>query len=109
MVNKNVEKDFWKDVPVISTYTLEQAIDDGVLVKVGQCGKHQVIFTANLFYDGYEDKQKRMILVQKGIDMLKVPDPQDSDTMRLRVLDKDKIWVIWDSNNVFTFMKCEDY
>ncbi|OGS23237.1 MAG: hypothetical protein A2252_09130 [Elusimicrobia bacterium RIFOXYA2_FULL_39_19] len=102
-------KNIFDDMPIISAYTLEQAISDGILVKVGQCGRYAVIFTANLFYDGgYEDKDKRMILVQKGIEMLKQSGPEDSDCMRLRVVEKDKIWVIADGQAV-TFMRPEDY
>ena len=99
---------FWKDAEVISTYTLEQAIEDGVLVRVGLCGKYPVIFTSNLFSEGYEDKGKRMTLVNKGLEMLKVPDPEDTEYMRLRVIEKDKIWVIADGQAI-TFMKPSDY
>ena len=108
MEDKTVEKDFWEDVPVISSYTLEQALDDGVLVRVGLCGKYPVVFTSNLFADGYEDKDRRTALVQKGIEMLKLPDPEDSDSMRLRVIEKDKLWVIADGQAI-TYMKPEDY
>jgi len=107
---ENKTTDFWKDVPVISTYTLEQAIDDGVLVKVGQCGRYSVIFTANLFYDGYEDKDKRGELINRGLTMLKLPDPEDSEFMRLRVLEKDRIWVIFDTQGeILTWLRPEDY
>jgi len=93
---------------VIFAYTLEQAISDGVLVKVGNLGKLPVIFTTNLLEDGYEDKETRLVLINKGIEMLKKPDPEDSEYMKLRVIEKDKIWVIWDGNGI-TYLKPEDY
>ena len=83
---------------VISRYTQEQAIEDGILVKVGTCGKLRVVFTSNLFYDGYEEKEKRTELVKKGLEMLKQRDKEDTDYMKLRVIKKDKIWVILDGN-----------
>jgi len=94
---------------VISTYTQAQAIADGVLVVTGYCGNQKVIFTTNLFYDGYsEDVEKRTELVKKGLEMLKKDDPEDSNYMRLRVIEKGKIWVIWNHEGI-TFMKPEDY
>ena len=93
---------------IISRYTQEQAIEDGILVKVGACGKLRVVFTTNLFYDGYEEKEKRIELVKKGLEMLKQPDKEDTDYMKLRVIEKDKIWVILDGNGI-TFLKPEDY
>lgn len=93
---------------IIYSYTQEQAIEDGILVKVGACGKVPVIFTTNLFYDGYEDREKRVELVKKGLEMLKQPDKEDTDYMKLRVIEKDKIWVILDGNGI-TFLKPEDY
>ena len=101
-------KSFWDDAPVISVYTQEQAIADGLLVKVGQCGKYPVIFTSNLLSDGFEDTEKRTALVQKGLALLQKPDEEDTEDMKLRVLEKDKIWVIADGNGI-TFMKPEDY
>ena len=94
---------------VIYTYTREQAIEDGVLVPVGHIGNQSVVFTSNLFADGYEDEQKRKELVNRGLTMLRQPDPEDSDYMKLRVIEKDKIWVIWHAGEGFTFMRPEDY
>lgn len=93
---------------IISRYTQEQAIEDGILVKVGSCGKLPVIFTTNLFYDGYEEQEKRIELVKKGLEMLKQPDKEDTNYMKLRVIEKDKIWVILDGDGI-TFLKPEDY
>ena len=93
---------------VISVYTQEQAIEDGVLIHAGDCGKQKVLFTSNLFYDGFEDLQKRTALVKRGLEMLKKDDLEDTSYMRLRVIEKDKIWVIWNAEGI-TFMKPEDY
>ena len=98
-----------EDFEVIYTYTREQAIEDGVLVPVGHIGNQSVVFTSNLFADGYEDEQKRKELVNRGLEMLRQSDPEDTDYMKLRVIEKDKIWVIWHAGEGFTFMKPEDY
>lgn len=94
---------------VIYAYTREQAIEDGVLVPVGTAGNQSVVFTSNLFADGYEDKEKRIALVNRGIEMLKKPDPEDTPYMKLRVIERDKIWVIWHAGEGVTFLKPEDY
>lgn len=93
---------------VISVYTQEEAIEDGVLVPVGRCGHYSVIFTSNLFHDGYEDKEARITLIERGVKMLNDPDPEDTSDMRLRVIERDKIWVILDGNGI-TFMQPSDY
>ena len=94
---------------VIFAYTQAQAIEDGVLIVVGYCGKEKVVFTRTLFYDGYEDVEKRKALVMRGLELLKVPDAEDSEYMKLRVIEKDKLWVIWSAGDGLVFMKPEDY
>ena len=100
--------------PIISEYTMDQVIGDGILIEVGEVqredgAKIKVVFTRNLFEEGgYEDKTKRVALVTKGMELLKNSDPEDTDYMRLRVIVKGKIWVIHDGNGI-TFMKPEDY
>ena len=97
------------DTPeIISIYTQDQAIKDGILVLVGSLDKQRIVFTSSLFYDGYEDKEKRVALLKKGLELLNEDDPEDTPYMRLRVIEKDKIWVIWNAEG-FTFMKPEDY
>ena len=66
---------------VISIYTQEQAIEDGILVHVGQLTTGQkVVFTTNLFETGgYEDQVKRINLVQQGILLLQNLDHEDTD------------------------------
>ena len=94
---------------VIFAYTQAQAIEDGVLIVVGYCGKERVVFTSNLFYDGYDDAQRRRELVTRGLELLRLPDPEDSEYMKLRVIEKDKLWVVWDASDGFVFMKPEDH
>jgi type I site-specific restriction endonuclease len=99
--------DFWG--PVISKYTAKDAVEDGIFVEVGSVGKNPVYFTTNLFESGgYQDYEKRVNLVKRGLDMLNKEDPEDSDYMRLRVIEKDEIWVVYNGEGI-TFMKPEDY
>ena len=67
-----------------------------------------MLFTSSLFYDGFEDLHKRTELVKRGLEMLGKDDPEDTSYMRLRVIEKGKIWVIWNTEGI-TFMKPEDY
>ena len=95
--------------PVISKYTARDAVEDGIFVEVGSVGKNPVYFTTNLFESGgYQDCDKRVGLVKHGLDMLYEYDPEDSDYMRLRVIEKDEIWVVYNGEGI-TFMKPEDY
>ena len=100
--------------PIVSEYTTDQAIEDGILVEVGEVrgkdgSKIRVIFTRALFEEGgYEDEARRVALVARGMMLLKKPDPEDTDYMRLRVIEEGEVWVIHDGNGI-TFMKPEDY
>jgi len=111
------EESLFNKENVIYEYTQEQAIEDGILVVVGSCGRQRIIFTTNLFSDYLEegkdgdnkvDIKKLRGTIKKGLNMLKRPDKEDSKYMRLRVIEKDRIWVIWNTEG-FTFMKPEDY
>lgn len=91
----------------ISVYTKEQAIQDGILIKVDYLSNTNlpVTFTSNLFSDvkdHYND------IIKKGLDLLNKKDPEDDDNYKLRVIEKNQIWVIANSEGV-TFMKPEDY
>ena len=94
---------------VISSYSQDQAIEDGVLVFVGYAGIERVVFTRTLFDEGYEDEMLRKALVKRGLSLLREDDPEDSPTMRLRVIERDKLWVIWNSGEGVIFLKPEDY
>jgi len=94
---------------VISTYTQDQAIDDGFLVFTGNWGDERVLFTSALFAQGYEDAEKRTRLIELGLKHLRQPDKEDTAEMRLRVIEKNKIWVIWNPGYGVTFLQPEDY
>jgi len=98
---------------VIFSYTAEQAEEDGILVRLPEyAGSHgePVYITRGLFDEGgYEDAEKRKRLVETGFDLLKMFDEEDKFSSRkLRVIEKDKIWVIEDGVAV-TFLRPEDY
>ena len=46
--------------------------------------------------------------MNKGLELLKKYDSEDTDFMRLRVIEKDEIWVVYNGEGI-TFMKPEDY
>lgn len=94
---------------VISSYSQDEAIEDGSLVFVGHIGKERVVFTRSLFDQGYEDESKRKAFIEKGLELICREDPEDSPEMRLRVIEKGKTWVIWHVGEGFTFLKPEDY
>lgn len=91
----------------ISVYTKEQAIEDGILIKVGYLSnlKLPVLFTTNLFED-VKDRYREIIA--RGLELLNQKDPEDDGYYKLRVIEKGKIWVITNAEGV-TFMKPEDY
>ena len=93
---------------VIYRYTAKDAVEDGLFVPVGSIGKYPVYFTSNLFAEGYEDEGKRRALVERGLQMLRRKDSEDTDYMRLRVIEKDQIWVTMTGEG-YTFMKPADY
>ena len=100
-------ENLFSDAEVVYSYTLEDALNDGVLVKTGFLEKSKllVVFTANLFSD-VKDHYKNII--DKGLKLLSEPGKEDTPWMKLRVIEKNKIWVIANSEAV-TFMKPEDY
>ena len=94
---------------VVFEYSRDQAISDGILVPVGYAGSRRIVLTRGLFEKGYEDEGCRKDLIQKGLALLKVPDPEDTPLMRLRVMVPGKIWVIWHEGEGLTFLEPEDY
>jgi len=85
-------------------YTRQQAIEDGILVSLTD----SIVFTANLFSEGYEDTEKRNSLIEKGLKLLAIPDAEDSETFKLRIIEQDQIWVIADPSGI-TYLKPDDY
>lgn len=112
-------EEFWGEP--ISIYSREQAIEDGIMAPVGEVatekGKITVCFTSNLLAGGgYDtDSERRKWLVNHGLQKLKEKDQEDSETMRLRVLEdpkdpveRGKIYCILDGDGI-VLMRPEDY
>ena len=74
----------------ISVYTLQNALDDGILVKVGELSnlKIPVVFTSNLFNDV---KNHYNEIVKKGLEMLNTKDDEDCEHPRMRIIEKNHI------------------
>ena len=64
-----------------------------------------IIFTSNLFSEVQETFQG---IILKGLALLAEPDPEDSEFMKLRVIEKGKIWVVLNSEGCI-FMMPEEY
>ena len=92
---------------IIDVYSQEQAIADGIIVKVGVLKpvNLSVLFTTNLFE---EVKGCYKEIIDKGLKLLSKPDKEDSPYLKLRVIEDGKIWVVAKAEGV-TFMKPEDY
>jgi hypothetical protein len=68
-----------------------------------------VYFAASLWEQGYKKSVKRReVLVKAGIELLKRPDPEDTDYMRLRVIRDGRLWVIAEPGKL-TYLKPSDY
>ncbi len=93
---------------LIYRYTAEDAVRDGLFVPVGFVGEYPAYFTSNLFVEGYEQQERRGELVRRGLELLRQYDPEDTDYLRLRVIEKNEIWVTLTGEG-YTFMKPEDY
>ena len=106
---------FFDDADVISVYTREDAIQDGVLVKLdvrASGNPLDVCFTTNLWADYKADELHRLraTLIMTGLTRLNADDPEDLPGVRkLRVVVEDRIWVIEDTDGAITFMRPEDY
>ena len=100
---------------IISTYTTEEAVEDGVLVPLGTVGRTPVYATRNCFdRAGLDNPLQRKGVVLEAVDVLNRPDPEDDGFRKLRVLHKgiaadyDCLWVILDGQGI-TIMFPEDY
>jgi hypothetical protein len=86
------------------TYTRQQAISDGIIVPITE----RMVFTTNLFSEGYEDVDKRTRLIEQGLSLLAIPDSEDSETFKLRIIEQDQIWLIQNIEGL-CFLKPDDY
>ena len=107
--------DLFEDADVISVYTREDAIRDGVLVRfdVRASGRPlDICFTATLWavYGAEEVHRLRMTLIMAGLAQLNQHDPEDLPGVRkLRAIVEDRIWVVEDVDGAITFMRPSDY
>lgn len=107
--------DLFQDADIISVYTREDAIRDGVLVRLDVRASGEpldICFTANLWavYGADDIHRLRTTLIMAGLTRLNQPDPEDLPGVRkLRVIVEDRIWVVWDTDGAITFMRPEDY
>jgi len=107
-----MQAELFDDAEVISTYTAEQAVEDGILVEVGRAGNCPVYITRNCMVtlELEEDDEKRREVVELCLHALQQPDREDDDYRCLRALTVDdvKVWAILDGQGV-TIMRPEDY
>lgn len=68
-------------------------------------GHVPVLFTHNLFS---EVKEIYKQITERGLELLRESDKEDTDYMKLRIIQEYKIWVNANAEGV-TFMKPEDY
>ena len=107
--------DLFQDADVISVYTRDDAIQDGVLVRLDVRESRKLLdvcFTANLwaYYKGDQMRRLCTTLIMAGLTQLKQPDPEDLPGVRkLRVIVEDRIWVVQDTDGAITFMRPKDY
>lgn len=102
----------FNDMTVISRYSAEAAIADGVLVEVGAVGTNRVLFTASLLHDGYTDAERRRWLIGKALQALKRHDHTDDEGGKFRCLrfepEGEEVFVVLDGAGI-TLMRPEDY
>ena len=94
----------------ISYRNRKKDLEDYILVEVGSLITGEIILFTRILFEshGYEDHKRRIQLVNRGLSLLKKPDPDDSANMMLRVVEKDNIWVVI-YGDYLTFMRPEEY
>lgn len=110
--------DIFKDAQVISVYTLQQAIDDGVLVEVFKnrwpelSGGKPIVATSHLFNE-VSEAAPEAALIEVWNEFVHwnrniKPTLAESEQMFVTEMDGKKIWLIED-RQAFTMMYPEDY
>jgi hypothetical protein len=90
--------------PKKSKYTARDAVKDGLLMEIESVRDVPVYITRNLYDSrGYQEKDKRDALVKRGLDLLSQEDPEDTGQARLRVVEKDLVWVLYDTEAITFF------
>lgn len=101
----NEESDFFGEL--ISSYTKEDAVEDGQQSIIGSIGKDKVYITSTII-DEFDNEDRQKVLVDRVKAALDISDPEDTDYMKLRVLEKDKLWVIKAADGI-TIIHPSDY
>lgn len=86
---------------VISAYTKEQAIEDGILADFGKFGKAGIVFTANLLSSF--SKEEIVSVLLKGLAL-----EFERHDLKIILVNNKKIYVDWNGADL-TFMLPEDY
>lgn len=98
----------YKHPGVIYNYTVKDAVRDGVFMGCGKFSFIPIYFTTNLYSNGYEDDDKREKLIERGIELLTQREIEDTEYLKLRVIEKNKIWVTQNYEGII-YMKPSDY
>lgn len=91
------------EMEVISIYTKEQAIDDGILFQAGKFDGKGVVFTTHLIAE--LSKEALLTVFLKGLAIAKKFTGPDLATIQLG---ETRVWVDYVGNDL-TFMFPEDY
>ena len=98
----------WVTIHILSR---NDAIYEGVLVPINvefEGKTHTVCVTDTLYAKLKAHSEMLHCVVQTGFEKLRVPDPDDTDLPRRRVIIKGVIWVMQDSEGII-FLEPEDY
>lgn len=98
----------YKHPGIIYNYTAKDAVRDGIFHALGRFAFHPIYFTSGLWNEGLEDDDKREKLIERGIELLTQRETEDTEYLKLRVIEKNKIWVTQKYGGI-TFMKPSDY
>lgn len=98
----------YKHPEAIYSYTAKNAVQDGVFHQLGRLAFDSVYMTSNLYNEGYEDDDKREKIIERGIELLTQRETEDTEYLKLRVIEKNKIWVTHNNEGII-YMKPSDY
>jgi hypothetical protein len=106
--------DIFKDAKVISVYTLQQAIDDGILVEIFKnvwpelSGGKPIVATSHLFGEvsltGLREIWNEFVDWRKNV-MQTLP---EEEQMFVTTMNSEKVWVIEDAQ-AYTLLYPDDY
>ena len=99
------------DADIISVYTREQAITDGILIPYQFTYKREktdCCFSRGLWEKHCHSPSQLREICRKGMQLMELYDEEDDGNRKLRVISKSRIWVIFDGDGI-TFLRPEDY